>query len=75
METQTPGQREMTTGKITHADAVAILSDSTIEAALQDLGKRNLSKQQDHETRWLADRSKALRAERRKRKGAGNYHP
>ena len=56
-----------------HAGVVAAYPDALIEAAIDDLGKRNLRNQQDHETRWCAERASALRAERRKRKDAGTW--
>lgn len=51
-----------------HEGVAASYSDQTIEAVIGDLGKRNLSNLRDHETRFLAERCKALRAERRNRK-------
>lgn len=51
-----------------HAKAVREYSDETIEAAIADLGRRNLRDQANHETRWMAELSTALRAERRARK-------
>ena len=51
-----------------HANAVRDYSDATIEAAIADLGRRNLRDQSNHEVRWMAERSTALRAERRARK-------
>ena len=58
-----------------HAAVAASYPDWLIEAALADLTRRNLRDQANHETRWCAERSKALRAERRARKDKGNYHP
>lgn len=58
-----------------HEAIVASYSDATLEALINDIGRRNLSNLRDHETRFLAERSKAARAERRARKAAGNYNP
>lgn len=51
-----------------HAGIAATYSDDLLESIIADLGKRNLSNLRDHETRFLAERSKACRAERRARK-------
>lgn len=51
-----------------HANAVRGYSDATIEAAIADLGRRNLRDQSNHEVRWMAERSTALRSLRRERK-------
>jgi hypothetical protein len=51
-----------------HELAARSYSDGLIDAIIDDLGNRNLRDQRDHETRWLAQRSSALRAERRRRK-------
>jgi hypothetical protein len=52
----------------THAAIVRTYSDDLLEDLIADLGKRNLSNQRDHDTRFLADRCSAARAERRRRK-------
>lgn len=59
----------------THAGIVAAYNDTLLERLIADLGKRNLRNQQDHETRFLAERSSAARHERRTRKANGTYHP
>ena len=51
-----------------HDRAVRDYSDDLIEYAIADLGRRNLRDYGNHETRWMAERSSALRAERRRRK-------
>jgi hypothetical protein len=56
-----------------HRRAVAGYSDATLGALIDDLGRRNLSNLRDHETRFLAERSKAARAERRDRKARGTW--
>lgn len=38
-----------------------------LDAVIADAGTRNLRDYRDHETRWLAERCKAARAERRRR--------
>jgi hypothetical protein len=58
-----------------HELAARRAPDWMIEAVIGDLGKRNLRNLRDHETRWCADRSKAFRAERRRRKQAKVYNP
>lgn len=58
-----------------HEHMVSLDNDYVLEAVINDLGKRNLSDYRDHETRWCADRLRAARAERRKRKAAGTYCP
>ena len=59
----------------THEITARSYPDTLIEAIIADLGKRNLSNLRDHATRWMADRCKALRAERRTRKQANKYTP
>lgn len=59
----------------TDADTAASYPDTLLEAAYRDLSKQNLRNQQDNETRWKADRLKALSAERRKRKALKSYAP
>lgn len=54
-----------------HAATVATYSDALLDALLADCGRRNLRDYRDHETRWLAARSSAARAERKRRKTAG----
>lgn len=49
--------------------------DALVQAVIDDLGGRNLRDLRDHETRWLADRCKAARGERRRRKAAGKWNP
>jgi hypothetical protein len=56
-----------------HLLAVTPYPDATLQAAIDDLGGRNLSNIRDHEIRWMADRSKALRQVRRERKSAGTW--
>lgn len=56
-----------------HLVTVAAYPDHLLEALIADLGSRNLRNLKDHEVRFLADRSKAARAERRKRQDAGKY--
>lgn len=51
-----------------HEGVVRTYSDEMLTRLIDDIGKRNLSDLRDHETRWLAERSKAARAERRRRK-------
>jgi hypothetical protein len=53
-----------------HAGIAATYDDELLEAIIADLGKRILSNLRDHETRFLAERLKACRAERRARKEA-----
>jgi len=53
-----------------HEGIAASYSDSLLEAVIHDLGKRNLSNLRDHATRFLAERCKACRAERRNRKAS-----
>lgn len=52
-----------------HAAIVATYSDALLDSIIDDLGTRNLRDFRDHETRWLGERMKACRAERRARKG------
>jgi hypothetical protein len=52
----------------THEITARSYPDDLIDQIIDDLARRNLRNYQDHETRWLADRSSALRAERRRRK-------
>lgn len=54
---------------MTHDEIVALYPNDMLDKIIADLGARNLRDQRDHEIRWLAERSKALRAERRRRKG------
>lgn len=51
-----------------HEAIVRRYSDRLLEAVIADLGSRNLRNLRDHETRFLAERCKAARAERRRRK-------
>ena len=53
-----------------HAGISATYSDELLESIIADLGQRNLRDLRDGETRWLAERMKACRAERRARKEA-----
>lgn len=50
-----------------HELAARSYSTPTLLAIREDLGGRNLSNLRNHETRWLADRCKAVRAELRQR--------
>jgi len=54
---------------MTHDEIAALYPSDMLDKIIADLGARNLRDQRDHETRFLAERSKALRAERRRRKG------
>jgi hypothetical protein len=56
-----------------HLLAVGAYPDALIQSSIDDLGGRNLSNIRDHEIRWMADRSKALRQVRRERKTAGTW--
>ena len=56
-----------------HYVTVAAYPDHLLEALIADIGTRNLRNLRDHETRFLADRSKAARAERRERQAAGKW--
>lgn len=58
-----------------HEQAARRAPDWLVEAVITDLGSRNLRNLGDHETRWSADRCKAMRAERRRRKAERNYNP
>lgn len=51
-----------------NAIVVADYSDDLLDAIIADLGNRNLRDYSNHETRWLAERASACRAERRRRK-------
>lgn len=51
-----------------HIRAVSSYPDWLLDAVIDDLGKRNLRNYQDNETRWLAGRASAARAERRRRR-------
>lgn len=51
-----------------HARAVRGYTDDMLDAVIADLSRRNLRDYGNHETRWLAERSSACRAERRARK-------
>lgn len=53
-----------------HDKAVAQYSGELLEDIIADLSKRNLRDFKDHEVRWSAQRLKACRAERRRRKEA-----
>ena len=44
-----------------HAQIVAGLSPKLIPLIIDDLKKRNLRDYRDHETRWTADRLRALK--------------
>tara|TARA_R110001606_G_scaffold18114_2_gene68823 strand:+ start:1028 stop:1201 length:174 start_codon:yes stop_codon:yes gene_type:complete len=54
---------------MTHDEIVALYPNDMLDKIIADLGARNLREQRDHGIRFLAERSKALRAERRHRKG------
>lgn len=51
-----------------HEAIVRTYSDALLEAVIEGHKHRNLRDYRDHETRWLGDRIKAARAERRRRK-------
>lgn len=59
----------------THEAVVVTYSDALLEAVIQDLGRRNLRDQSDHEIRWSAQRLSAARAERRRRRGLPTRNP
>ena len=50
-----------------HEGVVLTYSDLLLAALIDDIGKRNLSNYRDHETRFLGERCKAARAERKRR--------
>lgn len=56
-----------------HEAIVASYSDAMLESVIEDLGKRNLRDQKDHEVRWAAARLSACRHERARRKQAGTW--
>lgn len=51
-----------------HADIVASYHDSLLKAIIKAEGRRNLRDYRDHETRWMAGRISACRAELQKRR-------
>lgn len=51
-----------------HEKVAAAYPTALIQTIIAKEGKRNLRDYRDHETRWLGDRLKALRAELRARK-------
>ena len=53
-----------------HAEIVRNYPDALLLAIITQEGKRNLRNYQDHQTRWMAQRLSAVRAERRRRKEA-----
>lgn len=50
-----------------HEAIVRTYSDDLLEDIITDLGRRNLRDFRDHATRWMGERLKAARAERRTR--------
>lgn len=60
---------------MSHTVTAKSYPDTLLEAVIRDLEKRNLRNLRDHATRWMAERSKALRAERRDRKTANRWNP
>ena len=52
-----------------HEDWARMYSTEVLLAIRETLGKQNLSNLRDNETRWKADRVKAVRAEIRRRNG------
>lgn len=51
-----------------HEGIVGTYSDEMLDLLIADIGSRNLSNYRDHEVRFLGERAKAARAERRRRR-------